>query len=425
MSHASAPTLHIRPRRGWLNDPNGMTRHRGRWHVFFQHNPARARHGDIHWGHVSSPDLLRWTEHPVAFGPQPGGPDRGGCWSGSFLGWGDRPAVAYTGILDGPQDSTVCVRHALDDALETWSDPVVVARQPAGAGVLQMRDPYPFEWNGRRFALLGAGSADRTPSVLLFSCDDPRAWRFEGSWLSGRDGLAATVAPAEIWECPQLLRFGDSYVLVLSLLTDGRLEDVVYLVGAMVDDPAAAGRPLFVARSGGLLDRGPDFYAPQVVDDGGPDPLLLGWVRQHDAPDDAPDDAVAGCLTFPRRLALAGAQIQVSPDPALDALVGRPVPAPPGDGRPILLPARAKVSIRPPAGSTLRLDLLAADARVPVAVDERGCDIWLDGEVAELYRPGTVAGTIRRPGTAAWSLARPADPSVVTVRELALPDPVG
>lgn len=425
MSHGSVPILHIRPGRGWLNDPNGMTRHEGRWHVFFQHNPAGARHGDIHWGHVSSPDLVTWTEHPVAFGPQPDGPDRGGCWSGSFLGWGDRPAVAYTGILDGPEDSTVCVRHALDDALETWSDPVVVARQPPGAGVLQMRDPCPFEWNGRRFVLLGAGATDRTPSVLLFSCDDPLAWRFEGVWLSGRDGLAAKLAPGDIWECPQLLRFGDSYVLVLSLQTDGRLEDVVYLVGAVVDDPAAEGLPLFVARSGGPLDRGPDFYAPQVVHDGGHDPLLLGWVRQDDAPEDAPEDAVAGCLTFPRRLALAGVQIQVSPDPALDALVAQPVPLPADDGGPAALPPRAKVSIRPPAGSTLRFDLVAEDARIPLDVDDLGCDIWLDGEVAELYRPGTVAGTIRRPGTAAWSLAGPVGPSVVTVRDLALPDLVG
>ena len=120
-SATTLPALHVRPVRGWLNDPNGIVRHRDRWHVFYQHNPLRAQHGDIAWAHVSSPDLVRWTEHPVAFSPTPGGPDRGGCWSGAFLPWLDVPAVAYTGVGAGPERSAVCVRTALDDGLDTWS----------------------------------------------------------------------------------------------------------------------------------------------------------------------------------------------------------------------------------------------------------------------------------------------------------------
>ena len=56
------PLLHIHPRSGWLNDPNGLCRIDGTYHVFFQHNPAAPVHADIHWGHVSSTDLLHWTE---------------------------------------------------------------------------------------------------------------------------------------------------------------------------------------------------------------------------------------------------------------------------------------------------------------------------------------------------------------------------
>jgi beta-fructofuranosidase len=108
---------HVAPTRGWLNDPNGMIHRDGRWHVFFQHNPDEARHGNIAWGHVSSPDLVAWTEHPVAFRPQPGGPDGGGCWSGVAVVDGERVAVAYTGIEAGPVRSTVCLRYAVDDTL--------------------------------------------------------------------------------------------------------------------------------------------------------------------------------------------------------------------------------------------------------------------------------------------------------------------
>jgi len=84
---------HVAPARGWLNDPNGLVHCAGRWHVFFQHNPDAARHGNIAWGHVSSTDLATWQEHPLAFRPQPAGPDRGGCWSGVSVVDGERVTV--------------------------------------------------------------------------------------------------------------------------------------------------------------------------------------------------------------------------------------------------------------------------------------------------------------------------------------------
>ena len=54
------PTLHIRPATGWINDPNGVSRIDGTYHVFYQLNPNSPTHGDIHWGHHSSPDLFTW-----------------------------------------------------------------------------------------------------------------------------------------------------------------------------------------------------------------------------------------------------------------------------------------------------------------------------------------------------------------------------
>ena len=403
------PRFHVRPARGWLNDPNGVTRHRGRWHVFYQHNPARAQHGDIAWGHVSSPDLVRWTDHPVAFAPQPGGPDRGGCWSGSWLPWLDAPAVVYTGVEDGPERSTVCVRTALDDDLDTWSGPVVVAREPVGAGVLAMRDPAPFTWQGRRYALLGAAMTDGSAALLLFSADDPLAWRYEGVWLDQRDPLVARVAPADVWECPQLVRFGETTVVVLSLQTDRRLEDVVHLVGALATDPTT-GLPSFAPRSGGRLDEGPDFYAPLVVADGPDDPLLLGWVREADAPDDAPPDAVAGCLTLPRRLSLHGDRVAVRPDPALEALLGPEVRP---DG--VALPQHGRVVLDPRSSVVLAAD----GVRLELAADEGPYELWLDGPVLEVFRPGGTARTAR--GPAPWRPEGAWSGAVVSARALARP----
>lgn len=49
------PLFHIDADHGWLNDPNGICRWDGMYHVFFQHNPDRPRHERITWGMSARP----------------------------------------------------------------------------------------------------------------------------------------------------------------------------------------------------------------------------------------------------------------------------------------------------------------------------------------------------------------------------------
>lgn len=392
------PSYHIRPAAGWLNDPNGMTYRDGRWHVFYQHNPASAEHGDIHWAHVSSDDLVTWREHPVAFGPQPGGPDRFGCWSGVVvpelpgLPSPDGVLAAYSGVVDESAASTTVLRRALDDDLETWSPPWTVATTPQVAGVAVMRDPVVFAFGGRRWALHGAGLHDGSPAVLLYACDDLDAWTYEGLWFTGRDAPAELGGrfPADIWECPQLALVDGRAVLVLSTQHEGRLEDVVAVVGDVVDDPAAPGRPAFAAAGFERLDLGDACYAPQFATD--PDGSWhLGWVRQDGVPPHtAPgEDLVAGCLTLPRRLAVAGDRIVVTLDPRVRALLGAGRELPAGEHA---LPAAAMVAT---TGGTLH------HAGGEIALPDAPVEVWLDGEVVEVYPVSAVAGSATGPSASA------------------------
>ena len=187
----------------------------------------------------------------------------------------------------------------------------------------------------------------------------------------------------------------------------------MHAVGQVDTDPAT-GLPRFTARSAGLLDRGPDFYAPHVVADEPGRPLLLGWVRQDDAADNAPEDAVAGCLTLPRRLQAAGGGIAVVPHPALEALVGPARRVLAGQLHGVLeLPLRARVRLTAThAGIALR----AGDVVVPV---DGAVEVWVDGEVAELFHQGAVAATVRSPGCAPWSLVGDLEDLEVGVAQLA------
>ncbi|MEO8827985.1 glycoside hydrolase family 32 protein [Lapillicoccus sp.] len=386
------PAYHLRPRRGWLNDPNGVVHWRGRWHVFFQHNPRGPWHDSIVWGHASSADLVDWTEHLVAFSPVADGPDAGGCWSGVAVVDGDRVAVAYTGVRTSAVDTTICVRYASDDALDAWSAPVVAGLPPGG--VREMRDPFVFTWEGRRWALLGAW-LESGPGLLLWSCDDLDSWRFERVWLTSQDPLLGPLAPADIWECPQLVEVDGSWVLLVSLWAAGVLDRVVYAVGSLCTD--VDGRPELVTTSGGLVDGGSSFYAPQVLQDApGGGPLLFGWVREDGADAAASPEAVAGCLTLPRRLGLDGGRLVSCVDPAVRTLFG-PIDAIPADGA---LPAQAYLRVGREDAQGVILAGVSLVIEVPV-----GAEAWLDGEVAEVYPVDGPPRTYRDPGTQMWTLS--------------------
>ncbi len=88
------PTLHFTPRSGWINDPLGLTHRDGTYHLYFQHVPGQAEWAHTcHWGHATSPDLLHWTERPVALAP---GDGDAGCWSGSIVASDDGTRFSST-----------------------------------------------------------------------------------------------------------------------------------------------------------------------------------------------------------------------------------------------------------------------------------------------------------------------------------------
>ena len=91
------PKFHIASNGGWINDPNGLCRYNGRWHVFYQLHPHGTQWGPMHWGHVSSDNMVDWHREPIAFAPSLE-QERHGVFSGSaVIGDDGKPWIFYTG----------------------------------------------------------------------------------------------------------------------------------------------------------------------------------------------------------------------------------------------------------------------------------------------------------------------------------------
>ena len=59
------PEFHLSPKVGWMNDPNGFSYYKDKFHLFYQYYPYDSQWGPMHWGHAVSDDLLHW-EYPPA-----------------------------------------------------------------------------------------------------------------------------------------------------------------------------------------------------------------------------------------------------------------------------------------------------------------------------------------------------------------------
>ena len=345
------PALHFTPRSGWINDPLGLTHRDGTYHLYYQHVPGRAEWAhSCHWGHATSPDLLHWTERPVALAP---GDGDAGCWSGSVVTAGDDETLLfYTSVNEPPDFHVGRIRTARPTGphLDVWvKDPQDAVALPDGVSARTFRDPYVVADDGRWWMLVGAGLTDGTATALTWSSEDLSTWQYTGPIASRHRDERDPLWTGAMWECPQLLRVGDRHVLVVSVWEADALHYVACAVGRFSD-----GR--MDVESWHRLTWGDSYYAASAFRDGEGRAGLVFWLRDvHDGP-----ETWAGAISLPYLLRLDDGRPVLAPHDALAAARTGRRPA-----------AAVDVLWRPPPGDELRL---VDDAGAPVAILRRDAD---------------------------------------------------
>ncbi len=365
------PRLHFTPRAGWINDPHGIVHAGGRYHLFFQYNPAGIGWAPaIRWGHAVSADLLTWEELPVALEP---GPGEVGCWSGSLVLDGDVPTILYTRVT-GPDLALgqVAVARGTPDLAAWRRDPpaAVVAGPPAGLGVRSFRDPFVWAAGDGWRMIVGAGLDDGSGAAIQYRSADLVTWTPDGVLARRPATETAGSWTGAMWECPQLFELDGTWVLLVSVWADEVLHHVAYGLG---DYDGAT----FTARTWGSLSHGDQLYATTAFRDADGRRCVLSWLREPAAgmPAGSP---WAGAHSLPRVLGLDG-----------DRLVATPHPNLAGHGGPATVSATA--------GAPLDLDPLGTAATV--VLETAGAATVTRGSLTLAADPAGGTVTVTQAGT--------------------------
>ncbi|WP_257792242.1 glycoside hydrolase family 32 protein [Bordetella trematum] len=294
------PLIHYSPPQGFMNDPNGLIFLDGVYHLYYQHNPDAPRPGNVHWGHASSRDLLRWRTHAPVLAPDARGQAFSGsmvCDAGNTSGLFEAAPGGVVAVYTraGPQrqaQELACGPLAGTPLTPYEGNPVL----DIGSGAF--RDPKVF-WHPPSRCWVMVIALARRHQIIIYTSPDLRRWR-----EASRFGLAGLLGLD--YECPDLVELpveggGSRWVLFISINPGAPLggSAVQYFVG---DFDGQRFTPLDGATR--LLDSGPDCYALQTFANLPGETLAMAWMSNWLYAADTPAWPARGAMTLARRMAL-------------------------------------------------------------------------------------------------------------------------
>ena len=305
------PRYHFTPPFGWMNDINGSIFWKGRYHIFYQHNPEGGYWKWMQWGHASSVDMVHWVHHPIALTPDLDGPDRGGCFSGgAFVNREGIPTFIYHGIPDG-----TCIATSDDDLLITWdkhpANPVIPVPAPGekGHGDYIVYDPCAWVEGDTYYALIGNTMPGQIgDGTALFKSSNLVDWEFVRSFYQSRREWTDAEEDCAV---PDFYPLGDKHMLLFCSHWQG----TQYYLGRFEDEQYHVETYGRMSWEGGLLG------GPRSLLDAQGRRIFLDWIREIRGTEQERASGWSGVMTVPRILSLAtDGSLQIEPVPELECL---------------------------------------------------------------------------------------------------------
>ncbi|HOV83804.1 MAG TPA: DUF4960 domain-containing protein [Paludibacteraceae bacterium] len=177
------PIFHAIPGANWTNEPHGLLYYNDKYHLFFQKNANGPYWGRIHWGHLSSKDLISWEEEKIAIEPSEFY-DIKGAWSGCIYSdpilTGNEPHIFYTSVDFGK--ASISEAYPLDINLINWkkrNDNPIIPYKPIGLSD-DFRDCYIFKSNGIFYLIVGTSKDGKGTATLHEYNPNSDSWSNDG-----------------------------------------------------------------------------------------------------------------------------------------------------------------------------------------------------------------------------------------------------
>jgi beta-fructofuranosidase len=421
------PKFHVRPPRGFVNDPNGPCLIDGVFHLFYQYRHATDASTPVVWGHVSSPDLAKWTHYRSAITPLPGGPDSDGIYSGNTVVNDGIVRAFYSGkLLDHPHQLPLLAKSENKGA--SFGAPRHIIPAPSVDEVHTFRDPYVWRTPGGWAMVVGAGTNAGNAEARLYTSDDLDHWTPSGNLAAMARRRVDGLDTGEMWECPQVVveAEGKLILIVSAWSRTERHHQLMSLVAPTSDGMHFAGEPVIAP-----YDYGPNLYAVSTMNESPLGPLAWGWVKEGRDPAWSIEEDWSGMLSLPRQIRSGrSGRVESTPPESLQALRTGSIPS--GAGHGVSVPAQFEFAFSVASGKgDARLDLaFSEDERLQLIVDRgtgkatidrsrasrdpradvTGCEMpdreartdaparfrgFVDGSVLELFRDDGAVVTVR------------------------------
>lgn len=284
---------HHTPLYGWMNDPNGMFYKDGVWHLYYQYNPYGSQWENMTWAHSTSTDLIHWKNHGEVIQPDA----LGTIFSGSSVvdkentaGFGKDAVVAFYTSAGAAQTQSIAYSTDNGETFKKYvNNPILTSDVP------DFRDPNVFwneevkQWN----LILAAGQ-----QMNIYSSKNLKDWKFESSFGEGYGNHGG------VWECPDLLKMGDKWVLICNINPGGPFggSATQYFVGSFDGHKFTCESKPEVTK---WMDYGKDHYAT-VSFSNAPDGriVVLPWMSNWQYATQVPTQQFRSANGLPRDLGL-------------------------------------------------------------------------------------------------------------------------